>query len=98
MLLVVLGSVHMVAQHFTAPGGLRTYDQVVSYLRQPAAFVIETAFLVVVIVHALLGARAVALDLGPARHWQRRLDLGLLALGILMTCYGIGITLKVVLR
>jgi len=95
-LLVVLGGTHLVAQHLLAPTGLRTYEYVVSYLRQPAAFALETAFLATVVVHALLGVRSIALDLGPGARWQRRLDLGLVALGLAMVCYAVALTLRVI--
>ena len=62
VLLLVLLVVHMIANHFVAPGGLRTYAEVVAWLRNPVVFGVEVLFLVTVTVHALLGVRSVLLD------------------------------------
>ena len=70
MALLVLVTVHMVAHHFVVKevGGLRTYDQVLAYVGNPLILAIEATFLVVVTWHAMLGLRAVMLDLAlPAR-------------------------------
>ncbi len=68
ILLVLLLGMHWVAQHYLAAGGLRTYAEVVSYLENPLVLVLEVAFLVVVTYHALLGVRAVLLDLSPGER------------------------------
>ncbi len=54
--------VHLVAQHFLIPGGLRSYDDVVAYLRQPLALVAEIGLLASVLVHAGLGVRSTLVD------------------------------------
>jgi succinate dehydrogenase hydrophobic anchor subunit len=87
MLVGVLG-VHLVAQHFLAPGGLRDYANVVDYLRQPLAAVIEVMLLGSVIVHACLGIRASLVDvLGEAA--LRRVSLGLACAGVVAIVYGV---------
>lgn len=91
ILLVALLGLHWVAQHFLAAGGLRTYFEVVAYLKNPFVFVMELAFLVVVTCHALLGVRAIILDLGPGRRLTQLLDLGLALAGIMTLLYGIGL-------
>jgi len=88
LLLVLFLGVHWVAQHYLAPGGLRTYDQVVAYVRQPVVFVLEALFLPTVVVHALLGIRALALDLGFSPTNLRRLTWALALLGLLAVFYG----------
>jgi succinate dehydrogenase hydrophobic anchor subunit len=60
-LLVFLG-VHLVAQHLLAPGGLRDYASVVAYLREPIALTAELGLVASVLVHVVLGIRAVAVD------------------------------------
>ena len=69
MALVLLATMHIVAQHFIVhqKGGLRTYDEVLSYIGNPVIFVLESAFLVAVTIHAMLGVRGVLgdLDLEP---------------------------------
>ena len=95
VLLVVLAAVHMVANHFVVPGGLRTYADVVSYIGTPAIFVLETLFLIVVTVHALLGVRAVILDLSPSERTVRRLDRFLVVLGVAAMVYATGLMISV---
>ena len=88
MLVVLLGS-HWLAQHYLAANGLRTYAEVVEFLRNPAAFAIETAFLIFVTPHALLGLRAILLDLGPRPALVRIFDRILWGLGLLTIAYGL---------
>ena len=44
MALVLLATMHIVAQHFIVhqKGGLRTYDEVLSYIGNPVIFVLES--------------------------------------------------------
>jgi succinate dehydrogenase / fumarate reductase, membrane anchor subunit len=88
-LLVLLG-VHMVANHFVVEsvGGLRSYRQVLAYVRHPVILVTESVFLLVVTVHAMLGIRGVMLDLDPSPRARRWIDAGLVALGVLTVAYG----------
>jgi len=86
--LVVALGVHLVAQHFLAPGGLRDYANVVDYLRQPLAAVIEVMLLGSVVVHACLGLRSSLVDvLGEAA--LRRVSMGLAFAGIVAIGYGL---------
>jgi succinate dehydrogenase hydrophobic anchor subunit len=41
VLLLVLLTVHMIAQHFLVPGGLRGYAQVIAWIRNPLVFTLE---------------------------------------------------------
>lgn len=88
--LLALVTIHMVAHHFVVDeiGGLRTYQHVLDYISTPIIFVIEGVFLVVVTVHAMLGLRSVLLDFGLSERWRRRLEFGLVALGIVTVVYG----------
>jgi len=95
VLLVVLATIHMVANHFVVPGGLRTYADVVSYIGTPAIFVLETLFLVVVTSHALLGVRAIILDLSPSDRAARRLDRFLVLLGLAAIVYATTLMIRV---
>jgi succinate dehydrogenase hydrophobic anchor subunit len=94
VLLVAAIALHWYAQHLVVEGGLRGYSQVVSYLREPFALVIETSFLVVVITHALLGLRAIVMDLCPTKPVERLLNLGLGLAGMGAVVYGIELTLE----
>ena len=91
ILLVLLLGVHWIAQHYLAAGGLRTYAEVVSYLENPLVLVLEATFLAVITIHALLGVRAVLLDLGPGERWIRLMDAGLILTGIGTVLYGLNL-------
>ncbi|MGO9079885.1 MAG: hypothetical protein ACLQDY_12705 [Streptosporangiaceae bacterium] len=80
-LLVLLLGVHIVAQHFVVKGGLRNYAQVVSYLASPAVLAIECLFVVVLIWHAMLGLRAILLDLGFGPRGEARITAAVTVLG-----------------
>jgi succinate dehydrogenase hydrophobic anchor subunit len=88
--LLVLVTVHMVAHHFVVRqvGGLRTYHQVLEYIRNPWIFTIEAVFLVAVTIHSMLGLRSVLFDLGLSVTAKRWLNRGLLVLGVLTITYG----------
>jgi succinate dehydrogenase cytochrome b556 subunit len=95
-LLVVLLGLHMVVQHFVVEGGLRDYQQVVEYLSNPFVFVLEVAFLIVVTWHAMLGVRAIILDLGLKPKTERRWTAALTAIGLVMITYGIWLSATIV--
>jgi succinate dehydrogenase hydrophobic anchor subunit len=89
---IVLVGVHMIFQHFIASGGLRTYADVVAYIRTPFFLGWETIFLIVVTWHALLGVRAIVLDFGPRRSIERALNWALIIIGLGTIAYGIWLT------
>ena len=91
IMLVVLLGIHWIAQHYLAAGGLRTYSEVVTYLDNPLVLVLEVIFLAVVTYHALLGVRAILLDLSPGRRLVRLMDSGLILTGIATVFYGINL-------
>ncbi len=93
LLLLLLGS-HMVAQHFLVKGGLRTYADVVAYLRNPWVRLWEALFLLVVTLHAMLGLRAIALDLGIAHRGRRWVEGVLLVVGLGILGYGLRLILS----
>ena len=66
VLLLVLLTVHMVAQHFVVSGGPRTYADVVAWIRNPVEFAVEALLLVCVTWHGIAGVHAVLLDLAVA--------------------------------
>ncbi len=91
MALLVLVTVHMVAHHFVVEevGGLRTYDQVLAYLSNPLILAIEATLLVVVTWHAMLGLRAVMLDMALPARLERLVRPGVMALGVVTVVYGL---------
>jgi succinate dehydrogenase hydrophobic anchor subunit len=88
--LLVLVTAHMIAHHFVVEeiGGLRTYHQVLSYISHPAILTLESAFLVVVTVHAMLGLRSVLFDFGLSVRAKRLVSRSLAVLGAVTIAYG----------
>lgn len=96
ILLIILLVVHLVANHFIVPGGLQTYQDVVTYLSNPLVFILEIAFLVVVTSHAILGVRAILIDRGMAAAAISRLDTRLWVIGSVITIYGLVLSILVI--
>jgi succinate dehydrogenase hydrophobic anchor subunit len=95
VLLVFLLGLHWVAQHYIAVGGLRTYQDVVSYLRNPLVFLLESMFLILVTLHALLGVRAILVDLGMGKRAGRVVSWGLSILGAAAIWYGLDLLVAI---
>jgi len=96
VLLVGFLGLHLVAQHFLVEGGLRTYADVVAYLRQPLALAAEIGLLASVIVHAALGVRAILVEMLPSDRALRRASWVVGVIAVAGFAYGIGLTLVVV--
>ena len=91
MALLALVTIHMVAHHFVVEevGGLRTYAQVLAYIGNPLMLATEATFLVVVTWHAMLGLRAVMLDLALPARLERLVRPGVTVLGVVTVVYGL---------
>lgn len=89
LLLVIILGVHMIAHHFIVEGGLRDYQQVLAYVNNPVVFTVEVLFVVVAVVHALLGVRAIITDLRPSASTLRAVNWVLLVFGALTIGYGV---------
>jgi succinate dehydrogenase cytochrome b556 subunit len=89
--LLVLLTLHMIAQHFIVPTGLRFYEDVIAWLRDPVMVVVEVTFLVVVTYHALVGVRAILFDFGFSERAQRRITLALWVVGVATVVYGVAL-------
>jgi succinate dehydrogenase cytochrome b556 subunit len=98
VMLVVLLGLHMVVQHFVVEGGLRDYQQVVEYLSNPFVFLLEISFLIVVTWHALLGVRAIILDLGLKPAAERKATATMWIVGVITVAYGIWLSATIVSR
>ena len=94
-LLLLLG-LHFIANHFIATGGIRDFADVVSYLRNPIILVLEVLFLVVVATHAMLGVRAIIMDLGISDQAEKRLSKVLTVVGVLTVGYGLWLTWAII--
>ena len=89
VLLLVLLTVHMVAQHFVVSGGLRTYADVVAWIRNPVVFAVEALLLVCVTWHGIAGVHAVLLDLGLRGRTERVVAAWLGGLAVVTILYGL---------
>jgi succinate dehydrogenase hydrophobic anchor subunit len=89
VVLLALLTLHMIANHFVVDGGIRTYAQVVDYLRTPVIFALEHLFLLTVTLHAMLGVRAVLFDFGLTPATERRASTVLAGLGAVTVAYGV---------
>jgi succinate dehydrogenase hydrophobic anchor subunit len=95
VLLLVLLTVHMVAQHFVVEGGLRTYDQVIAWIRNPVVFAVEALLLVCVTWHGIAGVHAVLLDLGLRGRTERIVAQVLLGVAVVTTMYGLWLLYRI---
>jgi succinate dehydrogenase hydrophobic anchor subunit len=100
MALVVLATMHIVAQHFIVhqKGGLRTYSEVLTYIANPVIFVLEAGFLFAVTIHAMLGIRGIMHDRDLNARAQRRLDIALWSVGTLTVAYGMALLIILAAR
>jgi succinate dehydrogenase / fumarate reductase, membrane anchor subunit len=89
-LLLLLG-LHMIAQHFIVPTGLRYYADVIEWLRNPVMIVLEVTFLVVVTYHALVGVRSILFDFGFSERTERLITNLLWAVGLVTVVYGMAL-------
>jgi succinate dehydrogenase / fumarate reductase membrane anchor subunit len=97
-LVLVLLLVHLIVNHFTAPNGLLSYQDVVVYFSNPWVAVMELLFLIFVVSHALLGLRSVLLDLHPGRVALGIMNWMFTAVGVAAVAYGIWLTFTIVAR
>jgi succinate dehydrogenase / fumarate reductase membrane anchor subunit len=96
VLLLFLLGLHVIANHFIVKGGLRTFADVLAYLRNPVFLVLEALFLIVVASHAMLGIRAILLDLGISDRMERWLSRALTIVGVLTVGYGLWLTWAII--
>lgn len=89
--LILLLGLHMIAQHFIVPTGLRYYQDVIDWLSNPVMIVIEVLFLLFVTYHALVGVRAILFDFGFTERTERRITNILWIVGIVTVVYGVAL-------
>jgi succinate dehydrogenase hydrophobic anchor subunit len=95
LLIVVLLGVHFAVNHLVAPTGLLTYDDVIRYYQAPIVPIMEIAFLVFVVSHALVGLRSILLDLNPSNRVLKIIDVFFLLLGSGSIIYGIWLVIQI---
>jgi succinate dehydrogenase membrane anchor subunit len=93
--LILLLGLHMVAHHFVAEGGIRDYQEVIQYLANPIIIVLEIAFLISVVAHAILGMRSILFDLGLSAQTERIVTLVGTVIAVLTVLYGFWLTYTV---
>ena len=95
VLLLGLLSGHMLAQHFVVEGGLRTYADVVGWIRNPVVFAVEALLLVCVTWHGIAGVHAVLLDLGLRGRAERTVARVLFGLAVTTVLYGLWLLARI---
>lgn len=85
----------MIAHHFVVEGGLREFQDVIDYIANPTIFTISIIFLVVVTIHAMLGLRAVFIDLRPSADTRKLVDRLLIAAIIVVIGYGLWLEITI---
>ena len=88
-LVILVLIIHLIVNHLIVEGGLLTYNDVVRYYQIAIIPIMEIAFLIFVVVHALIGLRSVLLDLHPSNKALRLMNYVLGLLGIGSIVYGI---------
>jgi succinate dehydrogenase / fumarate reductase membrane anchor subunit len=97
-LVIIVLVIHLIVNHLIVEGGLLTYADVVRYYQNPIIPIMEIAFLIFVVTHALMGLRSVLLDLHPSNKILRLINYGLGVLGVGSIAYGIWLVLVIVSR
>lgn len=97
-LVIVVLIIHLIVNHLIVEGGLLTYADVVRYYQNPIIPIMEIAFLIFVVTHALMGLRSVLLDLHPSNKVLRLINYGVVVLGVASIAYGIWLVLVIVGR
>jgi succinate dehydrogenase / fumarate reductase membrane anchor subunit len=97
-LVIVVLIIHLIVNHLIVEGGLLTYADVVRYYQNSIIPIMEIAFLIFVVTHALMGLRSVLLDLHPSNKVLRLINYGLVVLGVGSIAYGTWLVLVIVSR
>lgn len=92
ILLIVLLGIHLVVNHWVAPGGLLTYADIIDYYDVPGIALMEILFLAVVTAHCLIGVHAILLDLSLSTRTINILSWTLVVIGFVIVAYGIRLT------
>jgi succinate dehydrogenase / fumarate reductase membrane anchor subunit len=90
LLIIVILIIHFFVNHFFAPDGLLSFEEVLAYYRNyPIVPIMEGFFLVFVVSHSLVGVRSIFLDLNPKKTVMQVFDVILIAVGVVSIVYGI---------
>jgi succinate dehydrogenase / fumarate reductase cytochrome b subunit len=89
--LLVLLTLHLVAQHLVVPTGLRYAEDVIDGLRSPLLLAVEVAVLAFVTYHALAGVRVILFDVGFSVRTEERIVRVLWIVWIGTVIYGVAL-------
>ena len=90
--------IHLVVNHLIVEGGLLSYADIVKYYQIAIIPIMEVAFLIFVVSHALMGLRSVLLDLHPSNKMLKIINYGLISLGVVSIVYGTWLVIVIVGR
>lgn len=96
--IVVLLTIHFIVNHLIAPEGLLSYDDILRYYSNPIIPIMEAGFLILVVVHSLIGLRSIILDLNPSAKTMRLINPLLITVGSAAIIYGLWLLLLLVKR
>ncbi|HEY62451.1 MAG TPA: hypothetical protein G4N95_07355 [Anaerolineae bacterium] len=94
--LIIILFIHLYVNHLLAPEGLLDFNGVIAYFQNPIVPIMEGTFLVFVVVHSLLGLRAIILDLNPSRKAMVVWNSLLTVFGLSAIVYGIWLLTSIV--
>ncbi len=97
-LVIIVMVIHLIVNHLIVAGGLLSYADVVQYYQKAIVPIMEIAFLIFVVTHALIGLRSVLLDLHPSNIFLKWINYGLGVLGTVSIVYGVWLVLVIVGR
>ena len=97
LLIVVILIIHLIVNHMLgSEGGLLTFADVVRYYQNPIIPIMEAAFLICVVTHALIGLRGIIIDLNPSPKTLNGITWLLTGLGAVSIIYGIWLLMAIV--
>ncbi len=96
LILIIISFIHLYVNHLLAPEGLLDFNGVIAYFQNPIIPIMEGTFLIFVVVHSLLGLRAIILDLNPSRKAMVVWNSLLTVFGLSAIVYGIWLLTSIV--
>jgi succinate dehydrogenase / fumarate reductase membrane anchor subunit len=90
LLILVIITIHLIVNHFVgSASGLLTWAEVVAYYQNPLIPLMEAAFLIFAVSHAMIGLRSIVIDLHPSRAALNTITWLLTGVGVVAIVYGI---------
>lgn len=90
LLILVIITIHLIVNHFVgSASGLLTWAEVVAYYQNPLIPLMEAAFLIFAVSHAMIGLRSIVIDLHPSRAALNTITWLLTGVGTVAIVYGV---------